>query len=427
MYSRLDAFAREFPEAPRRKPGAPLALAGIRVLDFSHFIAGPYATMMLADFGADVLKVEAPGRGDDFRHYPPVDAEMPAQGASFFFANRNKRSVALDLKNPRAQEIVKQLVAASDVLVENFSTGVMQRFGLDWEACRALNPRLVYCSVPAYSRDGQFADRPGFDPVVQAESGFLSMNGYADREGVRALSPVMDMGTSLMVCNTILAALMARHTTGEGQYCEVALFDSAVAMTAYAPMQYLFAGQEPQRNGNTSPDTSPSGVFRCADGAFYINSGNDKIFQRLATAIGQPALATDPRFSQRVPRMRNRDALFAILEEAFAPHTWAHWRAKFREQAIPSGEVRTLAQALHSPEAQDRGLVTRIPHPVAGWVPNLTPPSRLSATPVADPVPAPALGEHTNEVLREVLGLDDDSLHALAREGAFGELQEVNA
>ncbi len=420
MYPRLQDFANEFPTAPARKPGAPTALGGIRVLDFSHFIAGPYATMMLADFGADVLKIETPGKGDGFRHYPPVDAQMPAQGSSFFFANRNKRSIALDLKNPRALDVVKELVAKSDVLVENFSTGVMQRFGLDWETCRAINPRLVYCSVPAYSRDGEFADRTGFDPIVQAESGFISMNGYADREGVRALSPVMDMGTSLMVCNTVLAALMARHHTGAGQYCEVALFDSAIAMTAHAPMQYLFAGMEPKRNGNTSPDTSPSGVFRASDVAFYVNSGNDKIFQRLTVAIGMPQLATDPRFEGRAGRMANRDALFAILIDAFAKQPWAHWRAKFRELAIPSGEVRTLAQALHSPEAAARGLVTRIPHPVAGWVPNLTPPARLSDTPVVDPVAAPALGAHTHEVLRDLLGMDDARLAELAAAGVFG-------
>jgi crotonobetainyl-CoA:carnitine CoA-transferase CaiB-like acyl-CoA transferase len=420
MYSRLAALALEFPPAPARDPRAPTALGGIRVLDFSHFIAGPYATMMLADFGAEVLKIETPGKGDDFRHYPPVDASMPAQGASFFFANRNKRSVALDLKNPGGVALVKELVAHSDVLVENFSTGVMDRFGLDWETCRALNPRLVYCSVPAYSRDGEFSDRPGFDPVVQAESGFLSMNGHADREGVRAVSPVMDMGSSLMVCNTVLAALMARHRTGRGQYCEVALFDSAVAMTAYAPMQYLFAGMEPSRNGNTSPDTSPSAVFRCADGAFYLNSGNDKIFQRLAVAIGQPELSSDPRFADRVGRLRNRDQLFPILEQAFARHAWSHWRKAFRDASIPSGEVRTLAQALHSPEAAARGLVTRIPHPVAGWVPNLTPPARLADTPVVDPVAAPALGQHTHEVLREVLGLDEVRLGQLTCSGAFG-------
>lgn len=417
----LDQIERELPIAPSRRPDAPTALHGIRVVDFSHFIAGPYATMMLADFGADVIKIETPAKGDDFRHYPPTDPSLPAQGASFFFANRNKRSVALDLKNPAALQVVRELIAASDVLVENFSTGVMQRFGLDPETCLQLNPRLVYCSVPAYSRSGEFADRPGFDPVVQAESGFMSMNGHADREGVRALSPVMDMATSFLVSNTVMAALMARHSTGRGQYCEVSLFDSAVAMLGYAPMQYLLGGVEPQRNGNVSPDTSPSGVFHCADGSFYVNSGNDRIFERLVVGVLQrPDLAADPRFNNRVGRNAHRAELFPELEQAFAGKPWAHWSAKFREAGIPSGQVRTLPQALSSAEAAARGLVTRIPHPVAGWVPNLTPPARLQDTPVVDPVAAPSLGEHTHEVLREVLGCDDARLAQLKAAGAFG-------
>lgn len=417
----LDQIERQLPPPPARDPSAPTALGGIRVVDFSHFIAGPYATMMLADFGADVIKIEAPGKGDDFRHYPPTDPKLPAQGASFFFANRNKRSVTLDLKNAAALEVVRQLIVASDVLVENFSTGVMQRFGLDPESCLQLNPRLIYCSVPAYSRDGEFADRPGFDPVVQAESGFMSMNGYPDRDGVRALSPVMDIGTSLMVSNTVLAALMARHTTGRGQYCEVSLFDTAVAMLGYAPMQYLLGGVEPQRNGNVSPDTSPSGVFHCTDGSFYVNSGNDRIFERLvAGVLERPDVAADPRFKDRVGRNAHRDALFPILEDAFARKPWAHWRAKFREAGIPSGQLRSVPEALSSAEVSARGLVTRIPHPVAGWVPNLTPPARLKDTPIIDPVVAPQLGQHTNEVLREVLGFDDARLADLKAAGAFG-------
>lgn len=417
----LDPIERQLPVAPTRNPAAPTALGGIRVVDFSHFIAGPYATMMLADFGADVIKIEAPGKGDDFRHYPPTDARLPAQGASFFFANRNKRSVALDLKNPAALAVVRELIAASDVLVENFSTGVMQRFGLDPEICLALNPRLVYCSVPAYSREGEFADRSGFDPVVQAESGFMSMNGHADRDGVRALSPVMDIGTSLMVSNTVMAALMARHATGRGQYCEVSLFDSAMSMLGYAPMQYLLGGVAPQRNGNVSPDTSPSGVFHCTDASFYVNSGNDRIFERLVGGVLQrPDVAADPRFNNRVGRNTHRDVLFPILEEAFSKESWAHWSVRFREAGIPSGQVRSVPEALASEEATARGLVTRIAHPVAGWVPNLTPPARLKDTPIVDPVVAPQLGQHTHEVLKEVLGFDEERLATLKAAGAFG-------
>jgi len=420
MFS-FDPLTTTLPPATPRDPALPRALPRLRVVDFTHYIAGPYATMLLADLGADVVKIEAPQRGDDFRRYPPTDARLPEQGAPFFFCNRNKRSLALDLKTEAAQGIVRALVAEADVLVENFSTGVMQRFGLDYAACKALNPRLVYCSLPAYAREGAFAGRAGFDPVVQAESGFISMNGHADREGVRALSPVMDMGTALMASNAILAALMARQHTGAGQYCEVALFDSALAMLAYAPMQLLFSGQEPQRNGNTSPDTSPSGVFNCSDGAFYINCGNDKIFARLAReVVAMPQLVDDARFATPHGRVQARPALMAILSEAFARRPWSHWQPLLQAAAVPCGQLRTLREALASREVAARGLLTQIPHPVLGQVPNLTSPLRLSATPVEDPRPAPAVGQHTEEVLRELLGCDDARIDALRRAGAFG-------
>ena len=209
--SPLARAAAEFPRHEPRPPGAPTALQGIRVVDFTHFIAGPLATMILADMGADVIKVEPPARGDELRYYPPAVPGLQSQGGPFVWSNRNKRSVALDLKADDALAVVRELIAQADVVVENFSTGVMQRFGLDWEACRKLNPKLVYCSVSAYGREGPFADRLGFDPVVQAESGFVSMNGYPDRMGVRASSAVMDIGTAMMVSNAILGALVARE------------------------------------------------------------------------------------------------------------------------------------------------------------------------------------------------------------------------
>lgn len=238
MFDQLEA---DFPEYTPRQSHAPRALEGVRVVDFSHFIAGPFATMILADMGAEVIKVEAPDRGDDLRRYPPVNAELK-QGAPFLWTNRNKRSVAIDLKSPQGIEIARELIAHADVVVENFSTGVMTRFGLDYESCRKIKPEIVYCSVSAYGRDGAFADRLGFDPIAQVESGFVSMNGYADREGVRALSPVMDISTAMMACNAILGALVARERSGMGQAIEVSLFDNAVLMTGYATMQHLFSG-----------------------------------------------------------------------------------------------------------------------------------------------------------------------------------------
>ena len=304
------------------------------MIDFSHFIAGPFATMILADMGAEVIKIEVPGRGDDLRRYPPVDKEL-GLGAPFLWTNRNKRSVAIDLKSESAVGIVRELIATADVIVENFSTGVMERFGLDYESCRKIRPEIIYCSVSAYGRDGPYADRLGFDPIAQVESGFVSMNGYADREGVRALSPVMDISTAMMACNAILGALVARERTGLGQAVEVSLFDNAVLMTGYATMQHLFTGANPQRHGNTSPDTCPSGVFQAKDCAFYINCGNDKIFQRLMSqVIDRQDLASAEIYATGPDRIRRRDELFAILGEAFAQQPWSHWQARMRPRAF---------------------------------------------------------------------------------------------
>lgn len=416
----LENLETDFPEHRPRPANAPQALAGIKVVDFTHFIAGPFATMMLADMGADVIKIEAPGRGDDFRQYPPVHPGL-AQGAPFLWSNRNKRSVALDLKTPQGMEVARELVATADVVVENFSTGVMERFGLDYESCRRRNPELIYCSVSAYGREGAFADRLGFDPIAQAESGFVSMNGYADRQGVRALSPVMDISTAMMASNAILGALVARERTGRGQAVEVALFDNAVLMTGYAALQHVFSGAEPQRHGNTSPDTCPSGVFEARDRSFYINCGNNKIFQRLMSqVIERPDVANDPAFATGRERTQRREELFALLGEAFAHQPWSHWQARMRAAGVPCGEVRSVGEAIRSPEARERRLVTRIPHPTVGWVPNMALPIRYSGTPIADPIAAPTVGQHTREVLRESLGYDEERLAALEDAGAFG-------
>ncbi len=417
----LDRLADEFPPYTPRPAHAPLALEGVRVVDFSHFIAGPLATMFLADLGADVIKIEAPGRGDDLRHYPPVLPELPDQGGPFLWGNRSKRSVALDLKRPQALEVARALVMQADVLVENFSTGVMQRLGLGPEAMRAANPKLVTCSISAYGRDGPFADRPGFDPVVQAESGFVSMNGYPDRQGVRASAAVMDIATAMMVSNAVLAALLARTRLGHGQHIEVGLFDTGLLMTGWAPMQHLLTGRTPPRSGNVSVDTCPSGVFDASDQSFYINCGNTKIFQRLMSqVIGRPDIADDPTLAQPQDRVARRDKLFAVLQTAFGQQPWAHWQQRMRAAHVPCGVVNTVPQAIRSAEARARGAVTWIAHPSVGKIPNIASPWRFSETPVADPTAAPRVGEHTHAVLREVLGCDDARLAALADAGAFG-------
>jgi crotonobetainyl-CoA:carnitine CoA-transferase CaiB-like acyl-CoA transferase len=423
----LDHLETEFPEHELRPANAPKALEGIRVVDFSHFIAGPFATMILADMGADVIKIEAPGHGDDLRRYPPLHPDL-MHGAPFLWNNRNKRSVGIDLKAPEGLRVVHELIATADVVVENFSTGVTQRLGIDYESCRKLRPEIVYCSVSAYGRDGAFADRLGFDPIAQVESGFVSMNGYADREGVRALSPVMDISTAMMACNAILGALVARERSGLGQAVEVSLFDNAVLMTGYATLQHLFTGTDTQRHGNTSPDTCPSGVFLALDGSFYINCGNDKIFQRLMSqVIDRADLASAAIYATGPDRISRRDELFAILGEAFAQQPWSYWQPRMRAAGVPCGQVRTVGEAIRSPEARERKLLTRIPHPQAGWVPNVRLPIRYSRTPVVDPVAAPTVGQHTEEVLREVLGYDEGRLSGLSGTGAFGDQSRPRA
>lgn len=416
-----DSTAQLPPHTPRPAQ-APHALQGVLVADFSHFVAGPLATMFLADMGADVIKVEPPERGDELRYYPPVLPELPEQGGPFVWSNRNKRSLALNLKKPEGLEVARDLISKADVVVENFSTGVMKRLGLDYDTCKALNPRIIFCSVSAYGRDGPYADRLGFDPIAQAESGFVAMNGYPDRLGVRASSPVMDISTAMMVSNAILGALYVRATQGQGQYLEVSLFDTALLMTGWAPMQHLFTGVEHRRHGNTSLDTCPSGVFQAQDQAFYINCGNNKIFQRLAEhVLGRPDLAQDPQLSLRDGRLARRDELFAVLDEAFAKQPWSYWQERMRAAQVPCGEVRSVSQAIRSPEARARPFVTRIAHPLVGEIPNFASPIRYQRTPLADPVAAPAIGQHSEEVLREVLGLTSERIEALAQAGAFGQ------
>lgn len=414
-------LSTEFPQPIKREPQKPTPLGGMRVIDFTHFIAGPFCTMMLGEFGADVIKVEAPLKGDDFRHYPPAEPSLSGEGAPFLWSNSNKRSVTLDLKSPPGREVVLDLLRQADVLVENFSTGVMDRLGLGYEALHKMNPRLVYCSVSAYGRTGDFADRLGFDPVLQAESGFIATNGYPDREGVRTAASTMDIATAMMACNAIQACLLARERSGRGQYVELSLHDTAMLMIGFQAMQHLFSGVEPTRNGNTSPDTAPTGVFRAKDASFYISSSNTGIFQRLfAQVIDRPDMAEDPELLTRSGRLKRRDELFAVLNEAFAKQPWAYWQPKLRAAGVASGQVRTVPQALRSPETIARRLVTRIPHPTAGEVPKIALPFIFSDTPLADPVAAPTLGQHTLEVLRDTLGYDERRIGALISGGCFG-------
>ena len=396
-------------------------LRGMRVIDFTHFVAGPYATLILADMGAEVIKIENPARGDEFRHYPPYSDKLDGEGAPFLWVNRNKKSVAVDLKSDEGQRIVRELIRSADIVVENFSTGVMERFGLGHEQLLKEQPNLIFCSISAYGRTGPFADRVGFDPIVQAESGFMSLNGYPDREGVRTGASVMDIGTAMMACNGILGAVVERVRTGRGQHVDTSLFASAMNVVGYSPMQVLSdPAWKAGRHGNGSPDTAPTGVFYASDGPIYIASTGTEIFHRLCRAIGRDDMTEDPALQDKGGRLLQREPLFAAINEALAKDTRENWLAKFRSCRVPAGAVRSVAEALESPEAKALNVVSRIPHPTAGEIANIRLPIALSRTPLAEPVAAPSLGQHTGEVLRSVLGLQKSHVEALDATGIFG-------
>jgi crotonobetainyl-CoA:carnitine CoA-transferase CaiB-like acyl-CoA transferase len=403
---------------PRRAANAPLALAGIRVADFSHFIAGPLCSLILGDLGADVIKIEKVEGGDDFRRLLP--AVSPTEGAPFIWGNRNKRSLALDLKDPDGARIAREIVSRSDVLVENFSTGVMDKFGLGYEAMAVLNPRLIYCSVSAYGRDGPLKDRLGFDPVAQAESGYMSMNGHAADPGMRSGPSIIDMSTGMMASNAVLAALFARERYGIGQFIDCVLFDQAVTMTGFHAANYLVSGEVPSRFGNDSRDTVPTAAFQAADGSLYIACANDRTYQRLVgQAMGRPDLAAHPDFATNRMRVQNRDRLLGILGEIFASDTRENWVSRLREAGVPGGPINTLAEAFNSDQMKSRRLVSGLPHAGGGTVPNVALSFRMSGTPLADPVAAPTLGQHSADVLRDVLGYGRDEIDSLARRGVI--------
>ena len=403
------------PPVPR-PAGAPLALAGIRVADFSHFIAGPLCSMILADMGADVIKIEKADGGDDFRRLPPAVSDQ--EGAPFIWTNRNKRSIALDLKTADGQRIAREIVAKSDVLLENFSTGVMDRFGLGYETLAAANPRLIYCSISAYGRSGALKDRLGFDPITQAEAGFMSMNGDPERVGLRAGPSIMDMSTAMITCNAVLGALFARERLGVGQFVESALFDQAATMVGFHASSYLTSGVEPTRFGNNSRDTVPTAAMETADGPIFIACANDRTWHRLAgQVLDRPDLAEHADYARSRERVRNRDAVIEIVAAILKTKPRAHWLEKMRAAGVPAGAINSVAEAFTSPEMAARGLVTGIPHPVAGTVPNVALAFRMHGTPLADPVAAPRLSQHATEVLSGVLGYDADRIAALMASG----------
>jgi crotonobetainyl-CoA:carnitine CoA-transferase CaiB-like acyl-CoA transferase len=299
----------------------------------------------------------------------------------------------------------------------------MKKFGLDYDSVAADNPRLVYCSISAYGRKGSWALRPGFDPITQAESGFMSLNGFPDGPPVRTGYPVVDMATGMSACNAILMALIARDKVGRGQHVEVALFDIATAMTGFFGMTYLITGDNQSRFGN-SPNGSPTvGLYEASDGPFYMACANDRLVRRLLVEVlDRPDLTTDPAFATRKARTANKEKLRSVLAEIFAGHSREHWIAKMKAVNVPVGYLRTIEEAFNAPEMRERHRVNEIPHPTAGSVPNIEPPIGLKLTPTVAPVAAPLLGQHTKDVLRATLGYDDAQIAELTKAGVFGAL-----
>src|SRR5712672_1942929 len=410
------------PDRSPRAKDAPTALGGLLVVDFTRVVAGPACTQTLADFGAEVIKIENPDGGDDTRSYEHAD--LAGESAAFISLNRNKRGIALDLTRPEARDIARELIARADVVVENFSAGVMKKHGLDYASVVPTNPRLVYCSISAYGRQGPFASRPGFDPITQAESGFMSLNGFPDGPPVRTGPPAIDMVTGMSACNAILLALLARDRLGRGQRVEVALFDVALGMTGFYGMAYLMTGANPSRQGN-SPNGSPSvGVYDGSDAPFYIACANDRLYRRLVIEVlGRPDLASG-EFADRRLRTANKEKLRAILTGLFVQDIRESWVTRMKADNIPVGFLRTLEEAFNSPEVRQRHRLSPIPHPAPGHVPNIESPLNLGLTPVIDPVAAPLLGQHTREVLRTKLGYDDGRIAALAEAGVFGTIRD---
>ena len=404
------------------------ALSGIKVLDLSRVLAGPWCTQTLADLGADVVKVERPQAGDDTRHWGPPflkdSAGNDTRQASYFAAcNRNKRSITVDMAHPEGQALLRRMAQEADVVVENFKTGGLAQYGLDYESLKRLNPRLVYCSITGFGQDGPYAERAGYDLMVQALCGLMSITGHADgapgggplRMGVA----VVDLFTGLYASNAILAALHARNATGEGQYIDMALLDVGMAVLANQASGFLATGAAPQRAGNIHPSLAPYQDFATSDGNVLLAIGNDGQFQRFCAAAGHPAWGQDERFATNTARVRNRPDLLALMEPLMRTRTTAEWITLLEDKAVPCGPINTIAQAFDDPQVRARGLRVDLPRDAGDGIATVSGVAspRLSATPVTYRNAPPALGQHTDEVLRG-LGLDSAAIAALRAAGA---------
>ncbi len=393
-------------------------LQGIRVLDLSRIIAGPMCSMMLGDLGAQIIKIEPPDRGDDARAMKPP--EVGGESSLFLSANRHKHSIGLDIRTESGLSAFLELAARCDVLIENFRPGTTKRLGIDYLTLSAQFPRLVYCSISGYGQQGSMSGRGGLDPVIQAETGMMSLNGDPAGDPSRHPLPLTDMFTAHFATQSILAALLSRHDTGCGQHIDLSLFDVGVASMLNFNQHYLVADENPPRLGNEHPSAVPVALFQSQTGPFYMAVGNDRLFRALCeNVINRPDLAQNSDYATNDARVRNRGALMMELSAIFAGNTRAHWLGHLLEAGLPAGAVRTVSESLGAPEVAERGMLTQVSHPTAGTLRLVKSPIRFSQTPVNEPTAPPLLGQHTETVLRNVLGYDTARIEQLRREQAI--------
>lgn len=375
------------------------SLSGIRVLDFSRVLAGPFCTMMLGDLGADVIKVENPQGGDDTRTWgPPYAQTSPPLSAYFYSVNRNKRSITLDLTNPSDQQIARKLAERSHIIVENFKPGQMSAFSLGYTDLKASHPALVYCSITGFGQTGVYSQRPGYDYVIQAMSGLMSITGNKDNEPVKVGVAVSDVFTGLFACTAILAALRHAEHTGEGQYIDMALYDSQLAALVNVASHVLITQSDAARYGNEHPNIVPYQTFKAKDRSFVLAVGNDSQFSKLCEIIGMPALAQTPEYSTNPARVANRLALTAILKEVFIHQDADYWVAHCLDAGIPAGEINTVHEALNSPHTASRGLIEMINDVSGIGIPLVGSPLKLDHTPPSIRYAPPQLGQHNDEI-----------------------------
>jgi crotonobetainyl-CoA:carnitine CoA-transferase CaiB-like acyl-CoA transferase len=393
----------------------PGPLAHIRVLDLSRVLAAPWTGQNLADLGAEVIKVERPGKGDDSRAFGPPwlknsAGEDTAESAYFASANRGKKSITVDISQPEGQRIVRDLAARSDVLLENYKFGDLTRYGLGYADLKAINPGLIYCSVTGFGQTGPYRERPGYDFMMQGMGGLMSITG--ERDGLpgagpqRAGVPIVDLMTGMYATIAVCAAIAHRAESGIGQQLDLALFDTQVAFLANQAMNYLATGEVPGRLGNAHPNIVPYQTFRTADGDIILACGNDNLFGKFCEVAGCQEFVRDERFATNARRVENREAITKLLADVFARRTTHEWVEMLEAAGVPNGPINNVRQVFEEPQAIARGLRFELPHPTAGRVPLVASPMRFSATPVEQKLPPPTLGQHTDEILRDVLGLD---------------------